>query len=318
MYLSGENLYIGSKGMSKKYILALFITLLLGLVLSATLFFRGHTVAVFDPKGIVALQERNLIIFALLLSLIVVIPVFVLTFVFAWKFREGREEKYDPDSNHSRWLEFFWWAIPATVILVLAIVTWRGTHALDPRKPIETSEKPVTIQVVALRWKWLFIYPQQNIATVNFIQFPARTPINFELTADAPMNSFWIPQLGGQIYAMAGMRTQLHLMASEPGEFAGSAAEISGRGFAGMKFTAKASSVADFDAWVGSVRGSPNVLIMDEYNKLSQPSEDSPVSYYSWVDPGLYDSVVMKYMMPTMPAGAQMPSMQNMNMGGSY
>src|SRR3989344_8743312 len=230
--------------MNKKLLLALFILLLVGITILVAVLLGGGTIAVLNPKGIVATQERNLIIFALLLSLTVVIPVFILTFAIAWKFREGREEKYEPDWDHNKWLEFVWWAVPAAIILVLAAVTWTSTHQLDPFKPLSSSTQPITIQVVALQWKWLFIYPEQNIATVNFVQFPARTPINFELTADAPMNSFWIPQLSGQIYAMAGHKTQLHLMADETGEFAGSAAEISGRGFAGMKFSAKATSVA--------------------------------------------------------------------------
>ena len=288
--------------MNKEFLLALFILLLVGITILVAFLLGDGTIAVLNPKGIVATQERDLIIFALLLSLVVVIPVFVLTFVFAWKFREGRGEKYEPDWNHNSLLEIAWWAIPATVIFVLAVVTWKGTHALDPYKPIEATAKPIAIQVVALQWKWLFIYPEQKIATVNFIEFPVHTPVSFELTADAPMNSFWIPQLSGQIYAMPGHATQLNLMADETGEFAGSAAEISGRGFAGMKFTAKASSIADFDAWVQSVKGFGNTLGSAEYNKLAEPSENNPVVFYASVEENLFDKIIMKFMVPASPA----------------
>lgn len=299
--------------MNKKYKVAFLLLFLFGVLALVLLFLHGHNnLTVLNPKGLIALQERNLIIFALLLSLTVVIPVFIFTFAIAWKFREGRGEKYEPDWDHNRLLEIAWWAIPAIVIFVLAVVTWRGTHALDPRKPIEASAKPITIQVVALQWKWLFIYPEQNIATVNFIEFPVRTPVNFELTADAPMNSFWIPQLGGQIYAMAGMGTQLHLMADAPGEFAGSTAEISGRGFAGMKFTAKASSVADFDAWVRVVKGFGNTLDVAEYNKLAKPSENNTVAFYASTEENLFNEIIMKFMVPASPAGR--PSGGNMHM----
>lgn len=294
--------------MNKKYIFAISILLALAF-LFVTLFVLANNIAVLNPKGIIALKERNLIIFALLLSLLVVVPVFVLTFVFAWKFREGKQEKYDPDWDHNPLLEAIWWALPGVIILVLAAVTWISTHQLDPSKPLPSSTQPIEIQVVALQWKWLFIYPEQNIATVNFVQFPQRTPINFELTADAPMNSFWIPQLSGQIYAMPGMRTQLHLEASAPGEFAGSAAEISGRGFAGMKFIAKASSVADFDAWMQRVLGFGNTLDVAEYNRLAAPSENNPAAFYASIEENLFNEIIMKF---TVPSGGNTHMQQGM------
>jgi cytochrome o ubiquinol oxidase subunit 2 len=301
--------------MGKKYKFGFFILLLLVVALFLALFLTGSNIAVLNPKGIVALQQRDLIVVATLLIAAVVVPVIILTFFIAWKYRESNTKaKYTPDWDHSKALEFTWWVIPAVVILILAVITWKSTHALDPYKPLEASAKPITIQVIALRWKWLFIYPEQNIATVNFVQFPERTPINFELTADAPMNSFWIPQLGGQIYAMAGMRTQLYLMADTSGEFAGAAAEINGRGFSGMKFTAKASSQAAFDTWVQSVKQAPKTLSLVEYKQLAKPSESDPVSYYSQAQAGLYDSVVMKYMMPALPTGGPGINMNEMEM----
>jgi cytochrome o ubiquinol oxidase subunit 2 len=267
-------------------------------------------IAVLDPKGIIAHQERSLMITAILLMLIVVIPVFVLTAMFAYKYRAGNKSaKYAPNWDHNLKTELMMWGIPAAIILVLAVITWKSTHQLDPFKPLTSNIQPLTIQVVALQWKWLFIYPSLNIATVNFVQFPKSTPINFRLTADAPMNSFWIPQLGGQMYAMPGMSTQLHLEASAPGEFAGSAAEISGRGFSGMKFVAKSSTQNDFDNWVQLVKQTRNTLSVGEYINLAKPSSDNPVSYYSSAQNNLFDSVIMKYIMP----GMNMSDMMNMS-----
>jgi cytochrome o ubiquinol oxidase subunit 2 len=159
---------------------------------------------------------------------------------------------------------------------------------------LESNTKPLKIQVVALQWKWLFIYPEQGIATVNFVQFPEQTPINFEITADAPMNSFWIPQLGGQIYAMPGMVAKLHLIADKEGSYRGSSANLSGKGFAGMKFIAKSSSEADFEAWVDSVRQSGPI----DYTKVAEPSEYAPAAFYSLSDDNLFNQIVMKYMVP--------------------
>jgi cytochrome o ubiquinol oxidase subunit 2 len=152
--------------------------------------------------------------------------------------------------------------------------------------------------VIALDWKWLFIYPEQRIATVNYVAFPEKTPVNFQITADAPMNSFWIPQLGGQIYAMPGMSTKLHLMADRTGEFRGSSANISGEGFAGMTFTAKSDTSAGFDRWVKSIKQSPNQLSLGTYDQLAKPSQDNPPMYYSLKEHNLYDIVVMKFMEP--------------------
>ncbi len=266
------------------------------------------TFAVLDPKGAIGLAERNLMVTAILLMLIVAIPVFIILFTFARKYRAGNTKaKYAPDTDHNRIAAIALWAIPAVIIFIIAILNWKSTHALDPYKPIDSTAKPLTIQVVALQWKWLFIYPEQHIATVNFIQFPEKTPLHFQLTAEAPMNSFWIPQLGGQMYAMAGMSTQLHLIANETGDFRGSAAEISGRGFAGMKFIARSTSQADFDAWVQSVKQSSTTLSLDEYNNLALPSENNPVAFYASVEDSLYNTIMMKFMAPMQPMqGMQM------------
>ena len=276
--------------MRKKYKITFFILLFLGAVLLLILFLNSNSIAVLEPKGLIGLKQRDLITIATLLMLIVVIPVFVLAFVFAWKYRASNTKaKYDPDFDRHRFAEYLWWGLPCAIIAVLAVVTWKGCHELDPYKPLDSSVKPMRIQVVALDWKWLFIYPEQNIACVNFFQFPEQTPIHFEITSDAPMNSFWIPQLGGQIFAMSGMKTELHLIANEAGNYRGSSANISGRGFSGMTFTAKASSHAEFEQWVESVKQSASSLNMKEYKKLAEPSEYNPVAAYVLRKRSLFD-----------------------------
>lgn len=233
------------------------------------------------------------------LMLIVVIPVFLLMIFVSWRYRAGNKKAtYRPDWDYNHWFECIWWGFPFSIVIFLSIIAWQSSHELDPYKPIESDVKPLKIQVVALQWKWLFIYPEQNIATVNFFQFPEQTPINFEITADAPMNSFWIPQLSGQIYAMPGMSTKLHLIANAIGSYRGSSANLSGDGFAGMTFVAKASSEADFQKWVDSIKDASTSLDLIEYHQLAKPSEYNPVALFSLKDKDLYEQIVMKYMMP--------------------
>lgn len=290
---------MGILKMSKKYKLAVLVLILVAAIATAVSYLHGRDIAVLNPKGSIGHSEQRLIITATLLMLIVVIPVFILTFFIAWRYREGNKNAtYMPDWDHDFKLEFTWWALPGLIILILSVITWRSSHQLDPFRPIASSKPPITIQVVALQWKWLFIYPAQNIATVNYVQFPAATPINFEITSDAPMNSFWIPSLGGQVYAMAGMRTSMHLMADGTGSYDGVSANLSGRGFAGMKFLATSSTSDEFSSWVASVRHEPKVLNQDTYDQLSKPTENNPVSYYSSQDANLYDNIINKFMMP--------------------
>lgn len=269
-------------------------------------YFSRQNVAVLEPKGTIGHQERNLILLVLALCAIVVIPVFALTILIALKYREGnkRPKKYRPDWDGDKRLEITWWAIPIAIITVLGVVAWVSAYRLDPFKALaadSSSNKPLTIQAVSLDWKWLFIYPTQNIATVNYVRLPVNTPVTFNITSDSVMNSFWIPNLGGQMYSMPGMSTKLNLMADHTGSFPGSSANISGSGFARMDFTATASSRADFQKWVASVRRSPFKLSLDEYNLLTKPAT-GPVAYFSSAQPGLYNWVVDKYMMPDMKA----------------
>jgi cytochrome o ubiquinol oxidase subunit II len=289
---------------SRKYkfgILGLAAISLIGL---AIWYFGSFNVAVLDPKGLIGQQEKGLVIFALLLSLIVVVPVFVMLFGFAWKYRASNPKpaKYSPSWDHNSVLEAIWWLVPTVLIVILSVVAWRSSHELDPFKPLQASAKPVNIQVIALDWKWLFIYPQQGVASVNYITLPEKTPVNFTITADAPMNSFWIPQLGGQIYAMPGMSTELHLQADQTGKYRGSSANISGEGFAGMTFTAQAVSRSDFDQWVTSAKQSGSKLDLQSYNRLAQPSQNNPPAYYALADQNIYNVVVMKYMRPILGA----------------
>jgi cytochrome o ubiquinol oxidase subunit II len=262
-------------------------------------YFQVHSLVIFNPHGVIAQKERGLIIFALLLSLIVIVPVFTMLFLIAWKYRASNTKaKYSPEFDHSRIAETTWWTIPSVLILILSIVTWNSSHALDPYRPLNASVKPLLVQVVALDWKWLFIYPQQNLASVNLVELPVNTPVTFQITADAPMNSFWIPQLGGQVYAMPGMSTELHLEANKAGDYAGSSANISGSGFADMKFTARAVSANDFGSWSQAVKQAPSHLMASTYAQLAKPSRANPVAYYSNVQNNLYNNTVMKFMMP--------------------
>lgn len=253
--------------------------------------------AVLMPKGVVGEKERNLLIFTTLLGLLVVIPVFIMLFYVAFKYREGNTEaKYNPEWDRSKLIESIWWGIPCVIILLLGIIAYYSSHELDPSKPLRSETKPVKIQVVALQWKWLFIYPEYNIASVNDVRFPVSTPVNFELTSDAPMNSFWIPSMGSQIYAMSGMSTKLHLQANEVGDFGGSSANISGEGFSSMRFVARSTTNADFEKWVSDTKASGEPLAAEEYDKLHEPSIEKTYRYFVLKKPELYDTIVMKYM----------------------
>jgi cytochrome o ubiquinol oxidase subunit II len=251
---------------------------------------------VLDPKGSIGVAEKSLIGTATFAMLIVVIPVIILTLVFAWRYRaSNRKATYAPKWAHSTAIEVVVWTIPTLIILFLAVLTWKTSHELDPYKPIESEVKPIEIQVVALDWKWLFVYPEYGIATVNQIAFPVGTPVNFRITSDSVMNSFFIPQLGSQIYAMAGMQTKLHLIADHAGDYAGISANYSGAGFSDMKFRALATSPEEFKAWVEKVKASSERLDMDTYYTVKAPSEKNPVRYFSSSDPELFHKIMAKY-----------------------
>lgn len=279
------------------------VCLLILLVLTVlTGYLRNTNIPVLEPRGTIAAQEKHLIVISTLLMLIVVVPVFYLTFFVVWKYREGakhgKKRHYAPNQDGNRLIEWIWWLVPSALIAVLSVIAWNSSHQLDPYRPLASKTPALNIEVVAMDWKWLFIYPKQNVASVNQLMLPLNTPINFQITSDAPMNSFWIPQLSGQIYAMPGMDTQLHLMATKAGTYHGWSANISGRGFAGMMFSAKVGGPPSFADWLKTAKSSPQALNLSSYGQLAQPSTYNKVAYYSSVEHNLYNGIVMKYMMP--------------------
>lgn len=262
---------------------------------------QGHSFDVLQPAGQVGDKERSLLLLVTILAAAIVIPVFALTAAIVWRYREGNSKsKYSPELDGNVFAEFTWWVIPLVIITVLAVIAWNSTHSLDPNKRLVSANKTMTIQVVALEWRWLFIYPEQGVASLNYVNIPANTPIDFEITADAPMNSFWIPKLGGQIYAMPGMTTHLNLVADKIGTYRGSSANLSGDGFAGMDFDANSMGQDAFDLWAKAAKKLPASLSTDEYLSISKPSKDKHTTAYASVSADLYDRVVMKYMMPGM------------------
>jgi cytochrome o ubiquinol oxidase subunit 2 len=274
------------------------------LSLGLALLLSGCHLDILDPKGAIAASEKNLLIDATLLMLIVVIPVIIINFVFAWWYRASNTKAtYRPNDSHSTIIEVICWTIPCIIILILAIMTWISTHRLDPYRPLSVPGKPITIQAIALEWKWLFIYPEQNIATINFMQIPENTQVKILVTSHAPMNSLEIPQLAGQIYAMAGMQTKLHLIANEKGDYDGLSTNFSGDGFSGMRFVVRVSSADDFQQWVNHAQKASQKLDWATYIKLTEPSEKDPVQYFSGLEKDLFNNVMMMFMMP-------MPGMQ--------
>ncbi|MBB1371952.1 MULTISPECIES: ubiquinol oxidase subunit II [Pseudoalteromonas] len=265
---------------------------------STVLALSGCKGGILDPKGQIGIDEKNLIIIATVLMLLVVIPVIVMTLYFAWKYRDTQtHEIYAPKWAHSNKIEAVVWAVPIVIVVILGVITWQSTQALDPYKPIEGKGKHLTVEVVSLNWKWLFIYPEQGIATVNELVFPANVPVEYKITSESTMNSFFIPQLGSQIYSMAGMETKLHLIANEPGTFKGFSANYSGAGFTGMKFNAIATPTqAGFDKWVSDIKAQGNNLTHANYVELAKASENNQVAYYGDVEAGLFHTIVMKYM----------------------
>lgn len=262
-------------------------------------YLQGKTVATLDPQGIVGQNEKKLILFTVLLSVIVVVPVYVMLGMFAWKYRDGNKKaKYTPDEDGNKWLELLWWGIPIVIITILSVVTWVSTHQLDPYKPLESKLKPVNVQVVALPWRWLFLYPDQHVATINELKIPAGTPVNFEITADAPMSAFWIPSLGTQTYAMTGMTAKLSLEADHAGMYRGVNSNINGKGYANMVFKVVALPTRqDFDNWTETIASNPKHehLEWDEYEALAKQSTDESVNYFHLHDANLYNEIIAKY-----------------------
>ena len=248
---------------------------------------------VLDPQGPIASAERLLLINSTAIMLVVVVPVILATLGFAWWYRASNP--HAGRSLHRSYegrIEFVVWSIPALIVILLGGVIWIGSHQLDPRAPIHANGDPLRVEVVALNWKWLFIYPDQGIAAVNQLVIPVGTPVKFRLTSAAVMNSFFIPQLGSQIYTMGGMTTHLNLLADTPGEYPGFSANYSGAGFAGMRFLAKAVPAGDFDVWIGQVRGVGSPLDDAGYAALAKPSTAVPPVTYRSVEPKLFERII--------------------------
>jgi cytochrome o ubiquinol oxidase subunit 2 len=258
--------------------------------------------SVLNPSGDVAMQQRDLLLDSVGLMLVIIIPVMVMIVWFAWRYRHSNAEaKYDPDWDHSTHLELAIWAAPLLIIVCLGALAWVGTHLLDPYreigrisadKAIAAGTKPLNVEVVALDWKWLFIYPDYGIATVNEMAAPLDTPIDFKITASSVMNSFYVPALAGQIYAMPGMETKLHAVINTAGTYTGFSANYSGAGFSGMHFDFKGLSQADFISWVAGVKAAGGSLDNATYLQLERPSENEPVHRYAAVGPNLYDAIL--------------------------
>jgi cytochrome o ubiquinol oxidase subunit II len=248
---------------------------------------------VLDPRGPIAAAQLLLLFNATAIMLVVVVPVILATLAFAWWYRSSntRATRGDDRSYEGR-LEFVVWSIPALVVILLSGVIWIGSHQLDPRAPIPAAANPLEVEVASLDWKWLFIYPDQGIAAVNQLVVPTETPVRFRLTSATVMNSFFVPQLGSQIYTMPGMTTHLNLLARRPGEFPGFSANFSGDGFADMRFIVKAVPVGDFAGWVAKVRGSGAALDIPAYNALAKPSIAVPPTTFRSVDPALFEGIV--------------------------
>jgi cytochrome o ubiquinol oxidase subunit II len=252
----------------------------------------GCQLDVLHPDGPVGNREDSLIAITFAAMLIVVLPVIFMTLFFAWRYRAGGNANYRPKWARSWTIEASVWGVPFVIVLFLSILNWRSTHLLDPYQALKSPGKSINIQVVALDWKWLFIYPDLHIASVNELEIPVKTQVNFLITSNGVMNVFFIPRLGTQIYAMAGMQTHLHLLAKNPGNFRGLSANFSGPGFSDMQFSTNAVDADHFDSWVKRVRSSPARLDEAGYAALAKPSLDNKVVHYGDVSPNLFNTII--------------------------
>ncbi len=260
---------------------------------------KGEMVGMLNPKGLIAYEERKLFFDTLALMLIVVLPVIIMSLTFIYHYQAShRITDYKPNWSHSYFLEALWWGIPCVIIFILGVMTWRSSHEMDPYARIPGhAEKPIVIQAIALPWKWLFIYPDQKIATVNYVEIPVGQQVEFIMTVDnVPMSAFFIPQLGSQIYAMAGMQTRLHLLANETGVFDGLNTQYNGAGFSDMHFEVHVVPPEEMTKWVANMKKSPNHLTEEAYQKLLAPTiGDKPV-FYSGVVDDLFGDILHLYM----------------------
>ena len=268
----------------------------------------GCNMVVMNASGDIARQQGQLVVASTLLMLLIIVPVIILTLLFAWRYRQSnRTAKYEPDWDHSTQLELVIWGAPLLIIIALGLLTWISTHLLDPYRPLQRIDegrpisadtKPLVVQVVALDWKWLFIYPEQGIATVNELVTPIDVPVRFKITSSTVMNSFYIPALAGQIYAMPGMDTTLNAVMNKTGVYDGFSANYSGAGFSQMRFKYHGVSEADFAAWVAKTRAGGGELTRAGYLALEKPSVAEPARRYGAVAPSLYQAVLNRCVDP--------------------
>ncbi|HVX03532.1 MAG TPA: ubiquinol oxidase subunit II [Rhodanobacteraceae bacterium] len=273
-----------------------------GLLLTPLALLGGCHLVLLDPSGDVARQQSDIMVITTIIIALIIVPVLVAIGVVAWRYRaSNKQAKYDPNWDHSPQLELWVWAGPLLIIIAVGAVSWLGTHQTDPYraldriapgKPVPAGVKPLEVDVVSLRWKWLFLYPQYGIATVNELAAPVDRPIQFKLTADTMMDSFFVPALVGQVYTMPGMQTILHGVINTPGEYKGFSANFSGAGFTDMRFKFHGLTAQDFDAWVGKVRAAGGDLDLAAYDTLRKPTRNAPVQYFAKFDADLYQRVL--------------------------
>jgi cytochrome o ubiquinol oxidase subunit 2 len=253
----------------------------------------GCNRGILDPAGPVAAAEKTILINSTAIMLAIIIPTMIATVAVAWWFRAGNKKaKYRPDWEYSGAVELVVWSIPALTVILLGGIAWIGAHDLDPYKPLESKAEPLEVQVVSLDWKWLFIYPDQGIATVNQIVVPAGVPVHYSLTSATVWNAFFVPQLGSMIYTMPRMTTQLNLMADKPGVYDGLSSQYSGDGFSGMRFKVHAVPPQQFAAWAQGARGQGKALDQSAYDQLVKPSSYVKPMIYGAVAPGLFEAIV--------------------------
>jgi cytochrome o ubiquinol oxidase subunit 2 len=259
----------------------------------------GCSSVLMNPQGPVAADEMTILLNALAIMLVIVVPTILATLLFAWWFRASNTRaRYRPTFVYSGRVELVTWAIPILVILFLGGLTWVGSHKLDPAEPLKSTTPAVNVQVVSLDWKWLFIYPDKGVASVNELVVPAGTPIHLKLTSASVMNTFFVPQLAGMIYTMNGMADDLYLQADRPGVFQGRSAHFSGDGFSDMHFDVRALSPADFAAWTDHTRSAGPALDEPAYTALARQSTNVPTSTYRAVSPDLFEHIVQQRVAP--------------------
>jgi cytochrome o ubiquinol oxidase subunit 2 len=251
------------------------------------------TSGIINPEGPIASAEAKILFNATAIMLAVIIPVIIGTIAFAWWFRESNKNaRYRPDWTYSGHIELVVWSVPTLVVLFLAGITWLGTHQLDPFKPIASDQKVLNVQAISLDWKWLFVYPDEGVATVNHLVIPVGRPVHFSITSASVMNSLLIPQLGSQIYGMAGMVTQLNLQTDHAGTFRGLSAQFSGEGFSDMVFDLQSLAPDQYKTWLDQSRARNDMLDEAAYSDLMKDRTPRLVQTFGKIEQGLFDKVV--------------------------